>query len=121
MRSKLPVALVLAACAACHAETKAPAPVSPQTAVTPIESRHDTVAAVAAPETDADRGIRQDLDLAIRRDPHLKDRQIRILVTNGDISVSGVVKDEQERKRINELAMSITGVKSIANALRIAE
>ncbi len=120
MRSSLPVALVLAACAGCHAETKAPAPVS-QSGVTRVESRHDTVAAVAAPETEADRGIRQDLDLAIRRDPRLKDRQIRILVTNGDISVSGVVKDEQERRRINELAMSITGVKSIANALRVAE
>lgn len=122
MRSSLPVALVLAACAGCHAETKAPAPVSPQTSVVaPVESRHDTVAAVAAPETEADRGIRQDLDLAIRHDPRLKDRQIRILVTNGDISVSGLVKDEQERRRINELAMSITGVKSIANALRVAE
>jgi osmotically-inducible protein OsmY len=51
----------------------------------------------------------------------LKDRHIRILVTNGDISVEGIVKDEQERRRINELAMSIAGVKSIANALRIAE
>ena len=94
---------------------------SPQTGVAPVESRHDTVAAVAAPETDSDRGIRQDLNLAIRRDPSLKDRQIRILVTNGDVSVTGIVKDEQERRRINELAMSITGVKSIANALRVAE
>jgi osmotically-inducible protein OsmY len=117
----MPVALVLAACAGCHAETKTSGPASPRADVAPVESRHEVTPAVPAPETDADRGIRHDLDLAIRRDPHLKDRQISFLVANGDVSVSGVVKDEQERRRINELAMSITGVKSVANALRTAE
>jgi osmotically-inducible protein OsmY len=86
-----------------------------------VESRQETAAPVAAPETEADRGIRHDLDLAIRRDAQLKDRQISFLVANGDVSVTGVVKDERERRRINELALSIAGVKSVANALRIAE
>ena len=73
------------------------------------------------PENPGDRLIRRDLNLAISHDPSLKDRQISFLVSNGDVSVTGIVKDEGERKKINDLAMSITGVKSVANALRVSE
>jgi hypothetical protein len=73
------------------------------------------------PENAGDRLIRRDLNLAISRDPSLRDRQISFLVTNGDVSVTGIVKDEGERKKVNALAMDITGVKSVANALRVSE
>jgi hypothetical protein len=73
------------------------------------------------PETEADRLIRRDLNLAISQDPSLRDRQISFLVSNGDVSVTGIVKNEGERKRINDLAMDIDGVKSVANALRVSE
>jgi osmotically-inducible protein OsmY len=73
------------------------------------------------PENAGDRLIRRDLNLAISRDPSLRDRQISFLVTNGDVSVTGIVKDEGERKKVNELAMNVTGVKSVANALRVSE
>jgi osmotically-inducible protein OsmY len=40
---------------------------------------------------------------------------------NGDVTVMGTVRSEDQRKQINELAMNTAGVKSVANALRIAE
>ncbi|RPI51526.1 MAG: BON domain-containing protein, partial [Acidobacteria bacterium] len=43
------------------------------------------------------------------------------LVRNGDVSVTGTVRSEGERRKINDLAMNITGVKSVANALRVEE
>ena len=44
-----------------------------------------------------------------------------LLVTNGDVSVTGTVRTEEERRKINDLAMDIGGVKSVANALRVGE
>jgi osmotically-inducible protein OsmY len=41
-------------------------------------------------------------------------------VSNSDVSITGVVKTEEDRARINDLAMGIAGVKSVANALRVA-
>jgi hypothetical protein len=78
-------------------------------------------APVLNPDSPADRGIRRDLALAFERDADLHDRDISFNVTNGDISVTGIVRTEEERRKINSLAMSIDGVKSVANAVRIAE
>ncbi|MEO5739137.1 MAG: BON domain-containing protein [Vicinamibacterales bacterium] len=66
-------------------------------------------------------GIRRDLTLAIARDVDLADRGITFIVANGDVSVTGIVRTEDERKKMNDLAMNVDGVKSVANALRVAE
>ena len=73
------------------------------------------------PENPADRRVRRDLTHAIAHDPELKDRDISFMVSRGDVSVSGVVRNEDERRKINDLAMGIDGVRSVANALRVAE
>ena len=78
-------------------------------------------APIAVPDNPVDRGIRRDLGLAISRDPDLHNRAIRFIVTNGDVSVTGIVRTEEERTKINDLAMDIDGVKSVANALQVAE
>ena len=81
----------------------------------------DAPAVVAVPDNPADKAIRRELNLAISRDPDLKRRRIRFIVANGDVSVNGTVESEAERTKINGLAMNVPGVKSIANALLIAE
>ena len=78
-------------------------------------------AAVTIPDNPADRAIRRDLTLAIARDADLQRRDISFIVTNGDVSVTGVVRTEEERRTVNDLAMNIDGVKSVANALLVAE
>lgn len=77
--------------------------------------------AVAVPENPVDRRIRRDLGSVIAADADLKNREISFIVTNGDVNVTGTVRTEEERKKINELAMNIDGVKSVANALRVGE
>jgi osmotically-inducible protein OsmY len=69
----------------------------------------------------ADLGIQRDLKQAIAHDADLRARAIRFVVANGDVSVTGLVQTEDERTRINDLAMRISAVKSVANALRVAE
>jgi hypothetical protein len=78
-------------------------------------------APVAVPDNPIDKAIRRDLNLAISRDGDLKNRRISFIVANGDVSVSGTVRTEEERRRMNDLAMNVPGVKSVANALLIAE
>ena len=120
----LGVAFALIVSPACGAGSQTPQSVTPparQPGDVPVEQYHQMATPPVVPENSADRVIRRDLNLAIAQDPSLKDREISFLVSNGDISVTGIVKNERERKQINEIAMGITGVKSVANALRIAE
>jgi osmotically-inducible protein OsmY len=94
-----------------------------------LERRQDTPhanavtasAAISVPPNPGDMRIRRDLNLAIARDTELRNRRISFIVANGDVSVAGTVRTEEERKKINDLAMHVGGVKSVANALLIAE
>jgi hypothetical protein len=97
------------------AQIDAPAPVS-----APVSSA-GPAAPVAVPDSPIDKGIRRDLNLAISRDADLKNRRISFIVANGDVSVSGTVGTEEERRRMNDLAMNVPGVKSVANALLITQ
>ena len=87
----------------------------------PDHSVTNASAAISVPQNPADLGIRRDLNLAISRDAELRSREISYIVANGDVSVTGTVRTEEERKKMNDLAMNIGGVKSIANALRVVE
>jgi osmotically-inducible protein OsmY len=78
-------------------------------------------AAISVPQNPADRSIRRDLNVAIADDADLRHREISFIVSNGDVNVTGTVRTEEERRKINDLAMSISGVKSVANGLRVAE
>ena len=113
------LAAVVALSVACGANTATQEPVQ-ETRALPAPATQ-APATVVVPENPLDRGIRRNLNLAIAGDAELKDRDISFIVTNGDVNVTGTVRTEDERKRINELAMNIEGVKSVANALRIAE
>ena len=118
------VLLVLTVSPGCGAVPVRPQPGAPPAShsdAARADQYHEMATPAAAPESGADRGIRRDLNLALAADPHLKEREINFAVTNGDVSVTGVVNNEDERKKINDLAMGISGVKSVANAVRIAE
>jgi osmotically-inducible protein OsmY len=120
-RGLLPIVIVVSA--ACGADTatqqQEPAPSRAQMEA-PRASPASTAAAVV-PQNPGDRTIRRELNLAIDSDSDLTDRDISFIVSNGDVSVTGIVQSEAERERINHLAMRIPGVKSVANALRISE
>ena len=115
----LMVAVVGVCAAGCGADTatqeRAPEPLRAETASVPAPP------AVAVPENPMDRNIRRDLRSVIAADDDLRHREISFIVTNGDVSVSGTVRTEDERTKMNDLAMNIDGVKSVANALRVEE
>ena len=71
-------------------------------------------------ETDLDRAIRVALGRELLQEAGLDNRDVRISVNNGDVTVTGMVKTEDERRKVNELAMNVAGVKSVANALTVS-
>ena len=112
--------MFIAACAAvaCGADTSTEE--RPRSQTSPVLET-DNAGSIAVPQNAVDRAIRRDLTQAISADPDLRSRDISFIVSNGDISVTGEVRTEDERKKFNDLAMGIGGVKSVANNLRIAE
>jgi osmotically-inducible protein OsmY len=118
------LAAATAAAMACREETAAQPPDSAQYAddeMSRTKVATDPQPSALVPPIASDRSIRRELNLAIDRDPELKDRSLSFIVGNGDVRVTGVVRNESERERINALALSIPGVKSIANAVRVSE
>ena len=119
-RSALLTAISLAASLGCSADTATQPYEAPREAqIQPTTQLVNSPAAVV-PENPADRSIRRELNIAIDRDADLKGRDVSFIVTNGDVSVTGVVESETAREKINELAMGIAGVKSVANAVRVS-
>lgn len=110
------------ACASCGAETATqPRDASLQAPLETSGRSTEPGRKTIVPPNRGDRLIRRELNLAIYRDADLKDRDISFIVINGDVRVTGIVRTEAERGRIIDLAMGIAGVKSVANALRVAE
>ncbi|HTL03178.1 MAG TPA: BON domain-containing protein [Vicinamibacterales bacterium] len=72
-------------------------------------------------ETDLERSIRVQLAKAFSDEPGLKDRDVSFSVDGWDVTLTGDVKTEPERRKANELVMNVPGVKSVANALRVSE
>ena len=119
-RAPLLTAISLAASLGCSADTAMqPYEARREAQIQPTSQLVNSPAAVV-PENPADRSIRRELSTVIDRDADLKGREVSFIVTNGDVSVTGVVESETAREKINELAMGIAGVKSVANAVRVS-
>ena len=118
VRGALLTMVVVGVSAACGANTAT----QEQVRESPSDVEPNGPAAIAVPENPTDRSIRRQLQLAITQDDELKNREISFIVSNGgDVNVTGTVRTEEERKKINDLAMNISGVKSVANGLRVEE
>ena len=85
----------------------------------PVMARHEITERSVVPYNPDDRHVRRHLNRAIADDPGLREREISFVVRRGDLNVTGTVRTEAERRRINDLAMGIDGVRSVANALRV--
>jgi osmotically-inducible protein OsmY len=100
---------------ACREQTSAQA-----AAVVIAQPAAEVHATPTEPESEGDQAIRRALRAAIDQDPALKNRALTFAIHEGDITVSGTVMTETDRQKINELVMQISGVKSVANAVRVS-
>jgi osmotically-inducible protein OsmY len=105
-----------ACCANVSSQEQTPAP----EAYTMPVARQKPAAPAARAENGVDRAIRIELEDVFSRDPLLKDQNIKFIVDGGDVTATGTVKTSKDRERVNQLAMSVPGVRSVANALRVS-
>jgi len=78
-----------------------------------------TVQTVEEPEVSADDTIEAEVRRLVDRDRSLRQRVVRIRVTEGVVDVSGVVASTRERNRVTALVRSISGVKEVINRLKV--
>lgn len=114
-------AILLIATIGCSADTATKRYEAPREAqLHPSQPLPEPASVAVVPENPGDRSIRRELNQAIDQDPDLNGGNVSFIVTNGDVSVTGIVESEKGRDKITELAMGISGVKSVANALRVS-
>jgi hypothetical protein len=107
--------LVTNGCRATGGSQEAPEPTAPT-----VQAPWGASANSARTETDLDRTIRVQLDKSFADEPSLKDRDISFSVDGGDVTLTGTVRSETARRKANEVAMNVPGVRSVANALRVS-
>jgi hypothetical protein len=112
---------------ACRANVGGQEPSNAATAQTmaPSSAPHEPARPVPAvrprAENDMDRAVHAELDRAFALDANLKDQAISFTVDSGDVTLTGSVKTVKQREKANEVAMNVSGVRSVANVLRVSE
>jgi hyperosmotically inducible periplasmic protein len=73
-------------------------------------------------ESEADRKITQEIRRAITSDDKLSTnaQNVKIIAKDGNVTLRGPVKSEQEKVEIEKKAKQVAGVKNVENQLEIA-
>lgn len=69
--------------------------------------------------TRSDERIREDANDRLTDDHRLDARQISVMVTEGEVTLTGTVSNRNERRRAEDLVEDISGVKHVQNNLRV--
>lgn len=69
--------------------------------------------------TRSDERIREDVNDRLTDDPHLDASDIDVKVTSCDVTLTGTVDSRQAKRRAEDCAESVSGVKNVQNNLRV--
>jgi len=71
--------------------------------------------------TRSDERIREDVCDRLSDDPRVDASDIEVLVANGEVTLTGNVQDRQAKRRVEDLAEDISGVRNVQNGLRVKQ
>ncbi|TWA74474.1 osmotically-inducible protein OsmY [Azospirillum brasilense] len=71
--------------------------------------------------TRSDERIRDDLNDRLTEDPYLDASDIAVSVAGGEVTLDGTVDDRMAKRRAEDLADAISGVRHVQNNLRLRE
>ncbi|MBY3755682.1 BON domain-containing protein [Azospirillum formosense] len=71
--------------------------------------------------TRSDERIRDDLNDRLTEDPYLDATDIAVSVSGGEVTLDGTVDDRMAKRRAEDLADAISGVRHVQNNLRLRE
>jgi len=69
----------------------------------------------------SDERIREDINERLTDDPMIDASEIEVQVQNREVTLTGTVRDRNERRRAEDLAESISGVSHVQNNLRVGQ
>lgn len=67
----------------------------------------------------SDSSIREELCERLTRDPVIDPSDVEVVVGEGDVLLVGTVDDRETRRRIEDLAYAVAGVREVENLLRV--
>jgi len=70
--------------------------------------------------TRSDERIRDDISDRLTDDRHVDASELDVQVANGEVTLSGTVQSREERRRAEDIAESVSGVKHVQNSVRVA-
>ncbi len=73
------------------------------------------------PEPKDDKDITEAVHTALFVDPNIDDKNYSIRTENGVVYISGVAKNEDERRRVRDIALGIDGVREVLDRVRVLE
>lgn len=69
----------------------------------------------------SDERIREDINDRFSDDPYLDASNIEVMIEQGEITLSGTVEDRSEKRRAEDIAESVSGVRNVENRLRVRQ
>lgn len=69
--------------------------------------------------TRSDERIREDANDRLTEDPRVDARSISVMVTDGEVTLSGTVNNRMDKRRAEDCVEAISGVKHVQNNLRV--
>lgn len=69
--------------------------------------------------TRSDDRIREDINDRLSDDPWVDASDIDVTVSNGEVTISGTVRDRNDKRRAEDLAEAVSGVKNVENRIRV--
>lgn len=67
----------------------------------------------------SDNRIEEDINDRLTRDPHIDAGDIEVSVHDGEVTLSGMVDSRNDKRRAEDLADDVSGVRNVQNNLRI--
>jgi hypothetical protein len=84
-----------------------------------VNSPPVVAASPAAPMNAADQQLADSVKAALAADARLKDANLNAYASNGDITISGTVKDQAQGDRAMQVAQGVSGVKKVTPSIMI--
>ncbi len=71
--------------------------------------------------TRPDYRIAEDINERLYEDPFVDASNVEVLVTQGDVTISGTVENKYFKRRAEEISEAVSGVKNIVNKIRVID
>lgn len=67
----------------------------------------------------SDERIKEDINDRLSDDPFIDASDIEVTVTNGEVTLTGTVEERSNKRRAEDLAENVSGVKNVENRIRV--